>query len=291
MKPVLHHICSCMEHNFQCWRCCGVFLDCSLCSQISPLQPYPNTTKSRKMAFLRRSRQRNQAKGSATTEKPTGGRKSRSLLIDDSKPMSGVFVSSRTLQTASPPTSFSSMESSYSSETQDLSPASWKTSGAKNHQRGAPLFVPDPDKENQEILDPAEKLGMVMARARQLPDTWYFSSNHVLVNQERSKRTVAPLVRMRGLDEIARLHAEQMANEANVHHLDLDALRLALKDVNHRRLGANVQKGESIRGIHEVMMQTLSNKNNIVDRRFTHMGMGTATDENGTLYLCQVFRG
>ena len=46
-------------------------------------------------------------------------------------------------------------------------------------------------------------------------------------------------------------------------------------------------------------MMTLStrnakaDRNNILDRRFTCMGMGTAKspDENSKLYICQIFRG
>ena len=130
-----------------------------------------------------------------------------------------------------------------------------------------------------------------MARARKLPGTWYYSSNHVLVNQERTRRTMAPLIRMLELDELARIHAEQMAEEDELRHAEADALRFALKDIPHRRLGENVARGESVRSIHNDMMNTLSNRNNILDRRFSHMGMGTAVGKHGDLYLCQIFRG
>ena len=113
----------------------------------------------------------------------------------------------------------------------------------------------------------------------------------VMVNQERSRRTIAPLIRMQALDELARTHAQQMADEDDVHHLNLDALREALEGCNQNRLGVNVQRGTSIRSIHETMMKTLSNKNNIVDRRFTHMGMGTAIGKSGKLYLCRLSQG
>lgn len=222
-----------------------------------------------------------------------GGRKTSSLQIDESKPFSGVFVSSRGLAGASqsPPTSASSLASDASnSSNTSCTRMSWKSSGAKDHQRGAPLFVSSPDGGDNGI-NTAERLSMVMERARQLPRASYYSSNHVLVNEERSNRTIAPLIRMHGLDQIARIHAQQMADLGKVHHLDLDALRLALK-MNHRRLGSNVQRGETIRKIHQKMMESSnSNKNNICDRRFTHMGCGTAVDSNGVLYLCQVFRG
>lgn len=226
-------------------------------------------------------------------ERRASGKKTRSLQNDDSKPLSGVFVSNKTLsELASPPPSLSSILSSSTTSDCSSRPGSWKSSGTKAHHKNSPLIVDDPDKQDGVVsVDLAERLGKAMARSRKLPNTWYFSSNHVLVNQERSQRVIAPLTRMLGLDAIARLHAEEMAATGRVYYLDLSTLTFALKDINCRRLGVNVQKGKSIRDIHKLMMQALSNKNNILDRRFTHMGMGTAVGKDGALYLCQIFRG
>ncbi|KAL7556687.1 hypothetical protein ACA910_009654 [Epithemia clementina (nom. ined.)] len=224
------------------------------------------------------------------TRKFADGKKSRSLQLDDAKPVSGVFVSGRTLTTKGshhPPS-----RCSFSSHSNDSICQSWKTSGDKGHNNNAPLIAQNPDDNDDDVItDAAQRLGMVMARSRKLPDTWYFSSNHILVNQERVQRTIAPLIRMTGLDEIARLHAEDMAQAGDVYYLDLEQLRRALENVNCHRLGVNVQRGTSIRDIHDVMMHAQSNKNNILDRRFTHMGMGTAVSHDGRLYLCQILRG
>ena len=228
------------------------------------------------------------------------GRKTKSLEAnnDGTVRADGVFVSSRTLaeRPLSPPSSASSMSTSSSTGSQspsnNNSPAtSWKSSGSKDHHHDAPLCVTNPDKHDEIITDEAACLGRIVARGRKLPGTWYYSSNHVLVNQERIKRTMAPLIRMVELDQLARIHAEQIAEEEELRHVEADALRFALKDIPHRRLGENVGCGENIRSIHQDMMGTRSNRNNIVDRRFTHMGMGTALGKNGELYLCQIFRG
>jgi len=223
--------------------------------------------------------------------KPADGRKTRSLQINDSKPLSGVFLSGRALEVMgelTPPTSCSSLSADSNSSILACSSwgSSWKSSGSKTHHRGSAVVATTGDG-----VSSAEKLDKVISRRKFLPEPWYFSSNHVLVNRERTNRTIDPLVRMRGLDELARIHAAQMAEEKEARHLNPDALRIALGRVNCRRLGTNVQMGPSIRDIHDTMMLTLSNKNNILDRRFTHMGMGTATDETGTLYLCQIYRG
>jgi hypothetical protein len=38
------------------------------------------------------------------------------------------------------------------------------------------------------------------------------------------------------------------------------------------------------------MMETVADRNNMLDRRLTCMGIGTAKADDGTLYLCQLFR-
>lgn len=238
-------------------------------------------------------------KRNKTLKRDLPGRKTKSLESnqDGTVRADGVFVSSRTLAKSpmSPPTSLSSMssaESSQQSSSSNPSPAiSWKSSGNKEHNVGAPLVVTNPDKIDETITNEAECIGRIVARGRRLPGTWYYSSNHVLVNQERTKRTMAPLIRMVELDELARIHAEQIAEEGELRHVEADALQFALQNIHHRRLGENVARGDSIRSIHTDMMSTLSNRNNIVDRRFTHMGMGTAVGKDGELYLCQIFRG
>jgi uncharacterized protein YkwD len=111
-----------------------------------------------------------------------------------------------------------------------------------------------------------------------------------MVNQERSKRIRAPLVRLRELDEIARDHAERMASKNSLFHSTPDELKSKFNR-SSRRLGENVKRGDRIRNIHEGMMKDVSDKNNILDGRYTHMGMATARGSDDNLYLCQVFRG
>jgi uncharacterized protein YkwD len=111
-----------------------------------------------------------------------------------------------------------------------------------------------------------------------------------MVNKARSAKLIAPLHRLTELDEIARQHAERMAAEADVFHSSPSTIQ----EQFHRpcrRLGENVAKGADIHSIHAKMLQNTANRNNILDRRFTHMGMATSKGADGSLYLCQVFRG
>ena len=239
--------------------------------------------------------------GKKSLKRNAPGRKSKSLEAngDGTVKADGVFVSSRTLamRPVTPPSSVSSDMTATTNASSVVgsspkSPAtSWKSAGSKEHNVNAPLLVTNPDNHDEVILNEAEQLGKIIARSRKLPGTWDYSSNHVLVNQERTRRTMKPLIRMVELDRLARAHAEQIAEEEELRHVDADALRIALNNIPYRRLGENVARGDNIRSMHSDMMSTMSNKNNIVDRRFTHMGMGTALGKNGELYLCQIFRG
>lgn len=205
--------------------------------------------------------------------------------------MGGVFVSVHTMATEEEQSASSSCSDSETVSTPAHSPAtSWKSTGAKSFRKGSPLVVNDPEKTDEPILDEVEALGLIMARSRHLPGTWYYSSNHVMVNQERAKRTIAPLVRMRELDEIAREQVEAMAREDRLFHASPSYLTTQFGRPA-RRLGENVAKGSSIRALHKGMMGTRSDMNNILDRRYTNMGMATARAKDGKLFLCQVFRG
>ena len=98
-----------------------------------------------------------------------------------------------------------------------------------------------------------------------------------------------PLKRMRDLDAIAREQAKMMASEQMLFHAEPVAIQEQLGRECGRRIGENVTKGTDLHAIHSKMMTTLADKNNIMDRRFTWMGVGTAKASDGTLYLCQIF--
>jgi uncharacterized protein YkwD len=184
---------------------------------------------------------------------------------------------------------------SESSSTRSL-PMSWKTTGTNSFLRNAPLLVCDPDLSGDDqapIENAAQKLGEIISRSKQhLPKESQYSSNHVMVNYYRIQRCAAPLLRLSELDEIARAHASAMASADRLFHIDPMQLRQSFHHPT-RRMGENIAKGNTIRDIHRAMIETsISDRNNIIDRRYTHMGMGTATcHQDGQLYLCQVFRG
>jgi hypothetical protein len=118
--------------------------------------------------------------------------------------------------------------------------------------------------------------------------------NHALVNAERQwvDPTLHPLKRSRELDDVARWHADAMAKEGTCeYHADPTVLCSKLTQKANVRLGENVAKGKSIRELHGIMKKQSSNYANMMDARYTEMGMATAKSSNGDWYLCQIFRG
>lgn len=173
-------------------------------------------------------------------------------------------------------------------------PRYWKPSGTISFLRNVPLLVNDPEHDDEPMIDAAKRLGEILTRSKKHSpsNSAQYASNHIMINQERVKRCVAPLYRLSELDEIAREHAHDMANKNSLFHVDPKGLKHKFLRPA-RRMGENIAKGKTISEIHVAMMETsASDRSNIIDRRYTHMGMGTAKCTiDGSLYLCQVFRG
>jgi hypothetical protein len=182
----------------------------------------------------------------------------------------------------------------------------WISSGLPGHHRGAPLVVRRSFNSRGERvhtnnhgagpvqLADEDILGQIMLRSRKLPQhSGCFSSNHIMINSERTRRLIPPLARLPKLDDLARNQAALMASARELSHSDPVALQDHLGQQYCLRLAENVTRGPNLRDIHQSMMASSSaaDRNNILDRRFTCMGIGTAKAANGTLYLCQMFRG
>ena len=117
--------------------------------------------------------------------------------------------------------------------------------------------------------------------------------NHALVNAERhwGNPDLSPLKRSCELDEIAKWHAENMAKASRAFHSDPNELCSRLATKPQHRLGENVAQGKNLRELHGIMKQHSANYANMMDERYTEMGMASARAANGDWYLCQIFRG
>jgi uncharacterized protein YkwD len=160
---------------------------------------------------------------------------------------------------------------------------SWKSCASRDYRQRSQLSYEDQQKQwGQAIVD-----------AQRLPRTSaHFASNHIMVNAERTKRTIPALKRSRELDAVARWHAEAMAAENMVRHSKPKELQSMLgEDGEFKYLGENVHSGPCIRTIHDEMVEIVGDLRNMCDRHYKEMGMATALSSSGELYLCQIFRG
>lgn len=132
------------------------------------------------------------------------------------------------------------------------------------------------------INTPEQQQAMRQSKMKELPSTAAFSSNHILVNRERIHRGKNPLIRCRHLDGIAKKHAEEMA----------EACALLENPISSVIMAENVLRGPSIRVIHQMIMVGVRDqeRDNILSDRFARFGMGTATGEDGMIYMSQVFQ-
>jgi hypothetical protein len=177
----------------------------------------------------------------------------------------------------------------------------WIASNLENHQRGVPIVVRKPEYDSYNEADDKKLLKKIMTKAKKLPqEPGKYASIHIMVNAARAKRNIPPMRRERYMDQIAREQAKLMAEEKKIFHIDSpNDLRNRLKEMdresnelpNYERMGTNVGRGKSIAEVHSFMIAALAERNNIQDKRFFAMGMGTYTAENGMLYMCQVFGG
>ena len=134
-------------------------------------------------------------------------------------------------------------------------------------------------------------MGIQTRSTRTIHSTGYYSSNHVLVNRERTSRGLAPLRRCVRLDQLARKHAESMAQSERVLPSVSTVAQLQEK-LQSLRVGENTVRGESIRDIHREMMTKTKQRHcrgNVLAPAFNSFGMGTAMGADGKLYLVQLF--
>ena len=130
-----------------------------------------------------------------------------------------------------------------------------------------------------------EILGWIMLNSHRLPkETGLYASNHVMINNERTKKYIPPLKRVPRMDEVAREHARAMAEDREFFHTNPMILSEVL---GGKQCGRRIGRERSQR------VEPLANTAQSHDgnrRRLTCMGIGTAKADDGTLYLCQLFR-
>jgi Cysteine-rich secretory protein family len=107
-----------------------------------------------------------------------------------------------------------------------------------------------------------------------------------LANKERANRGQRSYSVASDLVAVARRHAQRMAAKGSIYHNP----NLGSEVSGWQAVGENVGMGGSASSIHQAFMNSAAHRANILDGDFTQVGMGTAYDGKGVLYVTQVFR-
>ena len=106
-----------------------------------------------------------------------------------------------------------------------------------------------------------------------------------LANHERSAAGVPALATAADLGDVARRHAQRMADAGRPYHNP----NLAGEVGGWRALAENVGAGGAVDPVHRAFMGSSTHREHILDGRYREVGMGVAW-RDGVLYVVQVFR-
>lgn len=109
---------------------------------------------------------------------------------------------------------------------------------------------------------------------------------YVLVNGARVDNATPVLDRDSQLEAEAQRWAKSMANDKNLRH------RPNLRQNAPSNAGAmaeNVAYNSNVEDMHARLMKSPGHRTNILNKRFTYAGMGAAYDDEGYLWVTQIF--
>jgi uncharacterized protein YkwD len=118
-----------------------------------------------------------------------------------------------------------------------------------------------------------------------------------LINMERARNGLAPLVWDGQLCHVARLHSEKMGRLNYFDHEDPDGTdlldRVSAEGIMWRSLGENIAYNQGYGNPASLAvdqwMHSPQHRANILRRNFTHSAIGVARTADGRVYLTQVF--
>lgn len=116
-----------------------------------------------------------------------------------------------------------------------------------------------------------------------------------LVNAERQAAGVAPLIADPAITRVARLKSEDMvrlgyfAHQSPTYGSPFEMMRQF--GIDYRLAGENLAHASSIESAHRALMQSPGHRANILNPRFTHVGIGIASGSSLGLKITQMFVG
>jgi uncharacterized protein YkwD len=131
------------------------------------------------------------------------------------------------------------------------------------------------------VASPAANAGEGSWAGTRSRQAFISDTNQARTNHDRRVLTVS-----RHLTEIAQNWAEWMARHHSMQHNP----NLESQVHNWQDLGENVGSGGSEPPIHRAFMNDTYHRRNILSQDYTMVGIGTARDDNGRLYVDEVFK-
>lgn len=113
-----------------------------------------------------------------------------------------------------------------------------------------------------------------------------------LTRAARRERALPPVERSAPLDRIAERRADALAASRTLVHDSGDGepgARLEEEVPGARVVGENVAHETSALGAQRALWSSVSHRANLLDPRFRAMGVGVAKDDDGTLWIAEVF--
>lgn len=109
-----------------------------------------------------------------------------------------------------------------------------------------------------------------------------------LVNAERARRGMRSLAYNGNLTDVARRHSNNMASSGRLYH---NTSELQSSDFDRRMghptmVGENVGDGPSVEWLHDAFMNSTEHRSNILESRYTAIGVGVAFKDN-TVWVTQ----
>jgi uncharacterized protein YkwD len=111
-----------------------------------------------------------------------------------------------------------------------------------------------------------------------------------LINAERTGRGLRPLKQSGYLHEMAREHAARMARDGRIYHnySGLQSSQTQRRLGYPEMLGENVGVGPSTKWLHDEFMSSTKHRANILDSRYTGMGIGVVISD-GSIWVVEDF--
>lgn len=109
-------------------------------------------------------------------------------------------------------------------------------------------------------------------------------------NALRSSQGVRPLKEHDTLTDKAEAWAQHMARTGKLAHSNISD---GLEGLNWRSVGENVgyssATSDTLLTIHNMFVKSAPHRANLVNSKFTHMGVGVAKDSKGRIWVAEVF--